>query len=141
MDLIVYHLGNVNWLAVLLATFASFVVGGLWYSPVLFGKQWMKEVGLKEKDMGKDGMVGTFLVTGMLALVMATGLATLMQALVLEGWLNGALLGLLIGVVFVSANRGVHSLFDRQGGSTLYLINFGHDIVFLMLAGGIIGAL
>lgn len=31
---------NVNWLAVIIGAVAAFVVGWLWYSPLLFGKRW-----------------------------------------------------------------------------------------------------
>ena len=36
------EMGTINWLAVLVAGISSFVVGGIWYSPGLFGKAWMK---------------------------------------------------------------------------------------------------
>jgi hypothetical protein len=31
---------DINWLAVLAAAAASFLLGGLWYSPILFAKPW-----------------------------------------------------------------------------------------------------
>jgi hypothetical protein len=46
----------VNWLAVLGAALAGFVVGGIWYGPVM-GKKWMGAVGLTE-DQIKDGNMG-----------------------------------------------------------------------------------
>lgn len=36
---------NINWLPVLVAAIANMAIGGFWYSPVLFAKQWMKLVG------------------------------------------------------------------------------------------------
>ena len=36
-----------NWLAVVVATVAFFVVGAIWYT-ALFGKIWQREVGLSE---------------------------------------------------------------------------------------------
>ena len=39
---------SVNWLAVLVAGISSFVVGGIWYSPNLFGKAWLKANNLSE---------------------------------------------------------------------------------------------
>ncbi len=42
---------EVNYIAVLLATLVSFIVGFLWYSPLLFAKPWMKEMGLTAKGM------------------------------------------------------------------------------------------
>lgn len=40
-------------LNVFLAALASFVIGWLWYSPLLFGKIWMKEVWSHQKMEGK----------------------------------------------------------------------------------------
>ncbi len=37
---------ELNYLAILVAAFVQFVIGGLWYSPLLFGKHWMKIMGV-----------------------------------------------------------------------------------------------
>lgn len=34
--------------AVIVAALSSFLIGGLWYSPILFAKSWMAEAGLSE---------------------------------------------------------------------------------------------
>lgn len=47
---------DVNWLAVVLAALAGFVVGGVWYGPVM-GKKWMGAVGLTEEQI-KQGNMG-----------------------------------------------------------------------------------
>lgn len=44
---------GVNWAAVGLAMLASFIVGSLWYSPLLFMEQWRKLVGLSKEDIKK----------------------------------------------------------------------------------------
>ncbi len=41
---------NINWLAVLLAALAGFIVGGLWYS-VLFAKVWQREAGVTDEQL------------------------------------------------------------------------------------------
>lgn len=33
-------LGELNWLAVLVAAFLYFGLGALWYTPIMFGDQW-----------------------------------------------------------------------------------------------------
>ncbi len=38
---------NVNWLAVVVGAVLSFLLGWLWYSPVLFGKKWAEGVGVE----------------------------------------------------------------------------------------------
>lgn len=40
-----------NYTYILIATLAQFVIGGLWYSPVMFGKKWMQIVGADHKSL------------------------------------------------------------------------------------------
>ena len=42
---------EVNWIAIVVAAVGSFVLGGLWYSPVLFGKAWQREAGLTDEKL------------------------------------------------------------------------------------------
>ena len=49
---------QINYLAVLTATLAHYILGALRYSPVLFSKQWITAMGLSEskmESMGKGG--------------------------------------------------------------------------------------
>src|ERR1700686_2288973 len=48
------HFHHLNWLAVLVAAISTMVVGFLWYSPLLFAKAWMREMGYDPND--KAGM-------------------------------------------------------------------------------------
>ena len=36
-------MSTINWLAILVAAISAFVVGGIWYSPLMFGNAWMKD--------------------------------------------------------------------------------------------------
>ena len=66
--------GSINWLAVLVAGISSFVVGGIWYSPGLFGKAWMKDNNLTEDDVKKGNKGKIFGWTFIFSLVMAANL-------------------------------------------------------------------
>ena len=44
------ELSTINHLAVITAAICSFVLGGIWYGP-LFGRAWMKEVGVTEDQL------------------------------------------------------------------------------------------
>ncbi len=48
---------DVNFVTVIIAAIVAFIVGWLWHSPMLFGKQWMKLSGLSEKAMKKMEMM------------------------------------------------------------------------------------
>lgn len=68
----------INYLAVLVSAIAAIGLGALWYGP-LFGKAWMKEVGLTADDMqkaksdpeAKRTMLKSYLLMSVGALVMA----------------------------------------------------------------------
>jgi len=44
---------GIYYLAVLVAAVLSFLLGWLWYSPMLFGKAWMTEMGMTKESMDK----------------------------------------------------------------------------------------
>ena len=46
-------MGTINWVAVLVAGISAFVIGGVWYSPGLFGRAWMKDNNLAEESHKK----------------------------------------------------------------------------------------
>ena len=43
---------EINYIAVVLATLSSMVVGAIWYAPRVFGSYWMKQAGIVESEMG-----------------------------------------------------------------------------------------
>ena len=70
---------TINYFAVLAAALSTFVLGGLWYSPLLFGKAWMRANGFTEADLqtfSKARMFGwSFLFSFVMALNLAMFLA------------------------------------------------------------------
>jgi len=61
---------GVSWLGVIVGTVVAFLVGWLWYSPLLFGKRWARDQGLDlgtAQDMPFGAMgaqfVGLFLMS------------------------------------------------------------------------------
>ncbi len=49
------NLFDVNWIAIVVAAASGFVVGGIWYGPIM-GKKWMGAVGLSEDDVKNASM-------------------------------------------------------------------------------------
>src|SRR5215472_2905353 len=73
----------INWLAVVAAAISTFVLGGLWYSPVLFGRAWMKENDLDEASLAKSNMAKIFGLAFVFALLISANLAGFLAGL---GW-------------------------------------------------------
>ena len=128
-------MGSINWLAVLVAGISSFVVGGIWYSPGLFGKAWMKENGFTEESMKNSNMVKIFGLAFVLALISSVNLAMFLQQE--KDVVMGAVWGFAAGFGWVATFVGTHYLFERKSFK-LFLINAGYSVVALTLMGVII---
>lgn len=128
---------NIDWIATLVSAVSAFVLGGLWYSPLLFGKRWMAENGLTEAEASANP-----------ARVFGTAFAfTLISAIVFGYYMQGqqtlaATLqaGLLIGLGLVAASFGLSYAFERRPLSLL-AINGGYHTAQFTLYGLIFGLL
>lgn len=123
--------------AVLVAALSTFLIGGLWYSPALFGKRWMRENGFTEESLKGGNMAKIFGLTLLLSLIAAVNLAMFI------GPENdpavGAWWGFLAGFGWVATFIGTHYLFERRS-LALFLINAGYSVVALTLMGVILAA-
>ena len=129
---------TINWLAILVASVAGFLVGGIWYGP-LFGKAWMKEVGITEEDIqaAKNKMAKTYSITWVLTLIIAVNLGFFFNDPSIDGTF-GAIYGFATGFGFMAMAIAVNALFE--GKSLKYiLINGGYWTVLVTLMGFIIG--
>ena len=131
-------LEHINLLAVLVAALSTFVIGGLWYSPALFGRAWMRENQFTDADVAGFSKARSFGGSVVLALVMSLNLAFFLAA---DGtdlvW--GMTAGALAGVGWVAAAIGIIGLFENR--SWTYLgINAGYQIVAFTVMGAILGA-
>lgn len=132
-------LSKLNWWAVVVATLSSFVVGFLWYDKRTFGKQWMKLVGLSEKQINSsEGMARTFTWTAVASFFSALTLGYLMVALGIGGMLDGLIFGAAIGAVFRLGGHVIHNGFSKRPAA-LTAIDGGHDIIALSVAGALLG--
>ena len=128
-------LGSINYLAVVVAALISFLIGGLWYSPVLFGKAWMQELGFTDDDTkGNMGMI--FGTTFVLSLIIAFNLAAFLGPEADFAW--GLTAGALAGIGWVATALGILYLFERRS-MRLFLINAGYHAVTFTLMGGLLG--
>lgn len=127
-------------LPILTATIAAFALGFVWYS-LLFGKIWMKEVGLTPESMKGSNMALIFGTTLLLTFIMSTGVAVLVSIDFFNTitWRHGLGMGLLAGLVFVATSTGINYLYQRKS-FRLWLIDAGYQVCFMGLVGAIIGA-
>ena len=123
--------------AVLVSALSTFLIGGIWYSPAVFGKAWMKENGFTEEGMKNANMIKIFGLAFFLGLIAAVNLAMFLGADTNAGL--GAFYGFLAGFGWVATFVGTHYLFERKSFK-LFLINAGYSVIALTVMGLIIGA-
>ncbi len=128
---------SINYLAVLAAAAATFLVGGLWYSPVMFQRAWMNANNITEADLAGGGTGKIFGLAFVFAVVMSLDLAIFLNApgtTVTWGATAGALTA-----VWVALGIGTVALFERRPAAYT-AINGGYWFVSLVLMGAILGA-
>src|SRR6185436_16710421 len=129
---------HINHFAVIAAALATFVIGGLWYSPLLFHKAWMNANGLTEQDLNKGSMGKVFGISFLFSLIMAYNLAAFLSGPdTTVAW--GAAAGALSGIGWVALSIGILGLFERRSLKYV-LINGGYFAVSFVVMGLILGA-
>jgi len=129
------NLHTLNVWAVLAAAISAFVIGGLWYSPVLLGSAWKRANGFAA-DPPAAGPKG-FAIAFLLSLGMAINLAMFLNA---PGTTLafGAMAGFLAGFGWVALGFGIVAIFERRPLSYV-LVNGGYMAVALTVMGAILG--
>jgi hypothetical protein len=130
-------MNQVHWLPILVATVAAFLIGGLWYSPVLFGKSWMNVNGLTDAHMAARSQSKTFLLAFVFTLLMAINLAAFLANPKTTAAF-GAAAGLAAGFGWVTLGIAVISQFEQRSWKYV-AINGGYMTVTFVVMGAIIG--
>jgi hypothetical protein len=127
---------EINFWAVLVSALMTFVIGSLWYSPLMFANAWMKELGFTKEGMSNSNMVRIFSIAFLLMLIIAFNLAAFIGPE--SDWKFGMTAGALAGIGWVATAIGVNYLFERRS-FRLWLINAGYMVVSFTLMGLILG--
>lgn len=125
----------INWLAVLVAAVSSFIIGGLWYGPLL-GKAWMRASGVSEEETREGNMALIFGLSFLLQLVAAVVLAMFIGP---EADLAfGLAAGGSVGLFWIASALGVVYLFERRPLAH-WAVNSGYQVVAYLVMGAILG--
>jgi hypothetical protein len=132
-----------HYLPIVVAAISTLVVGGLWYSPLLFAVPWSKGVGLDMNDPAlmaemKKTMWMHYASAVVAAAVTAAVLFKLRNVLQLTSAVQGMELGLFCWAGFVAPVKFVDAMFGKRGQKILLIESFYHLVTFIVM-GAIIG--
>lgn len=132
-------LGDLNWLAVLVSTVAFFALGGLWYSNILFGKQWTEAVGWDEPE-GEKPPITLYLMPLVTCLVSSIAVAMLAGASGTGTVGEGIALGLVTGLGLAAMALLVTGFFDPKKPRPMVwvAITSGYHVVGLVIVAVIV---
>jgi hypothetical protein len=128
---------ELNYLAIIVASLSTFLIGGLWYSPAVFGNSWMKENGFTEEEMKNANMLKMYGFAFVLSLISSINLAMFLGPE--SNPAMGAVWGFAAGFGWVATFVGMHYLFERRSFK-LFLINAGYSVVAMTVMGVILAA-
>ncbi|MGD8378298.1 MAG: DUF1761 domain-containing protein [Gammaproteobacteria bacterium] len=129
-------IADFNFLAVLACGVAAFVLGGLWYSPIMFGKRWMALSGVSEEQARSGNPWRLFGGAFVLALIGAVVFAMFLGPRPALPMAVGA--GFMAGFFWVAGSLGINYLFERKPLG-LWLINGGYHTLQYTVYGLILG--
>lgn len=129
---------TLNIWAVLVSALSAFLIGGLWYSPTLFGNAWMKEAGMDEESIKNANMGKIFGFAFIFILIMAYNLGMFLNDPSIDLTM-GAFYGFLTGFGWVALALAVNSLYEHKSWKYM-VINGGYWSVAFTVMGLILGA-
>lgn len=127
---------QVNLLAVIIAAAAYFGLGGLWYSPKLFGDIWLKEAGMNVKSITHDKT--SYIGEAIIGLIIAAVLALFMSMTNSVSVLGGLKIGILSWLGFVATASLSSVLWGKKTLKMAYLTS-GFLLAAYIIMGMIIG--
>lgn len=126
---------DINHWAVLVAAISDFVVGALWYSPLLFNKAWMAENGFTADDMKRVNPAKTYGLTLVFALIITYNLAAFTGGQSFDFVLFASIAA---GLGWAAMSFATVGLFELKSWRYI-LINCGYIVLAYSLKGVILG--
>lgn len=126
---------------ILVASIVAFVIGAIWYSPLLFGKEWMALIGATEKDVAEakaKGMTKSYIVQFIITVITFIVLSFAITSLNIDSAKNGAFLALIAWIGFIVPGTVGGMLWEKRS-LKFALITSVSTLVCWVVGGAILG--
>ena len=135
-------LGDLNWLAVIVAAIAYFAIGAAWYAPPVFGKVWMTAGGMSMPEAGTRPSPAIYLTPLIGSVLSAIALGMLAKASDTDTFQEGIVLGLVVAVGFAISIAFVTAQFESEKPKPMVwgAVNGGYHMVGTLLAAIIVAS-
>lgn len=135
------HVQEHNFFAILVAAVVAFLLGGLWYSPLLFAKLWTAAHGFTAEQIAamKAGAPRVYGISFVALIVMAAVLSIVLNHLGAHDWKAGALWSAHIWLGFAATIGLMANLYGGRKFA-VFAIDTGYQLLYLTVMGAILGA-
>jgi hypothetical protein len=120
----------------LVAALSAFILGGLWYSPLLFGKAWQREAGLSDEQIAGVSKLRVYGLAFLLNLVSAIAFSMVITPE--ASFFMAFHSGVGIGLFWIATTLGISYLFEQKSLKH-WAINAGYFCLMFTLYGLIFG--
>ena len=129
-------LGALNWLAVIVAAVASYVLGAVYY--MALAKPWMAAAKLTREQVEGSNNKTAYGLAFLASAIGAVVLAIIVQATGAADAVDGLLVGLIVGIIVTGVGQIPNYAFQYRGAK-LFVIDAGYPLLQMLLGGAILG--
>jgi hypothetical protein len=128
---------EINLIAVLVCSIFTFILGGLWYSKLLFANLFMKNINKTEEELKKGGVGLTFIYEFIAILVTNYVLAAIILFIGAADFWRGFQIGIILWIGFVAMTHLSTVTFEKRNFN-LYLIQITYRLIAISISAGIL---
>lgn len=125
---------DINYAAVIVAWLISMIIGGFWYSPAGFGKQWSKLSGVDMMKTPKNETGRAIKFIAVSCLLQALTLAVILRSLDVSNILQGLIVSIVLWFGFTALTTVGNTLYQRQSWKFWWL-NASYFLVTMSING------
>jgi len=127
--------GQANYLAIVVVAIINNILGAIWYSSMIFGKAWAKacKIEMGKKKAGAKHFLGGFLMSLVMAVVVACFVIKLDMTMASEG----VKLGFLLWLGFIATSQFCGVIWAKKP-LKVYFIDAGFYLASLLIMGAIL---
>ncbi len=127
------QLSSVNLWAMLVSVLSNMFIGALWYSPLLFGNQWLKLIGKRQEDISQSDANKSMIISLIPAILSVIFLTIILKLTNAVSVGDAIVVGSIVSVGFIGMSAWNLVLYEGRSVK-LAILNLGYSFVSLNVA-------
>ena len=130
---------QINYITLLISALVSFGIGSFWYSPFLFGKEWMEGRNISKDEIKKNSVFRSYIIQLIFSIITFFVLGFVISSIGVSNSSEGAFIGALSWLGFILPTN-ISGILWKKESWTLFLIDTVYYLLILTIGGAILGA-